>query len=48
MAQKEEGQLNPYAPTSSVSEPDGLESDVEAFRNKYLAHEASIKSVGLL
>ena len=40
--------VNPYAPTSFVSETDGLELDVEAFRNRYLSHEASIKSVGIL
>lgn len=39
---------NPYAPTSFVSETDGLESDVDAFRNRYLSHEASIKSIGIL
>ena len=40
--------INPYAPTAYVSESDGLEYDVEAFRNRYLSHEASVKSVGLL
>ncbi|QDV43379.1 hypothetical protein Enr13x_32350 [Stieleria neptunia] len=41
--------LNPYAPTSHVSETEGLGgSEVEAFRRKYLSHEASIKSIGLL
>ncbi|QDV82751.1 hypothetical protein [Planctomycetes bacterium TBK1r] len=40
--------LNPYAPTSHVSETEGLESDVESYRRRYLNHEASIKSVGIL
>lgn len=40
--------LNPYAPTAFVSETEGFESDVEGYRRKYLAHEASIKSVGIL
>lgn len=40
--------INPYAPTSHVSDTEGLESDVEAFRNHYLSHEASIKSIGIL
>ncbi|MCS7470692.1 hypothetical protein NZK35_28910 [Stieleria sp. ICT_E10.1] len=40
--------LNPYAPTSHVSETEGFESDVESFRRRYLSHEASIKSIGFL
>ncbi|WP_372896582.1 hypothetical protein [Stieleria sp.] len=40
--------LNPYAPTSHVSETEGFESDVESYRRRYLSHEASIKSVGIL
>ncbi|MDV6033499.1 MAG: hypothetical protein F9B45_26100 [Phycisphaera sp. RhM] len=40
--------LNPYAPTSHVSETEGFESDVESFRRRYLSHEASIKSIGVL
>ncbi|PAY20383.1 hypothetical protein CKO51_05960 [Rhodopirellula sp. SM50] len=41
--------LNPYAPTSNVSEIEGLgESDVESYRRRYLSHEASIKSIGFL
>lgn len=40
--------LNPYAPTSHVSDTEGIESDVETFRRQYLAHEASIKSIGFL
>ncbi len=39
--------LNPYAPTVDVGAAVD-ESDVEVFRNHYLKHEASIKSLGLL
>lgn len=40
---------NPYAvnPTS-FPQPAGASSDVEAIRKKYLSHEASVKSIGLL
>ena len=40
--------INPYAPTSHVSEMEGHELDVESFRRSYLSHEASIKSIGIL
>ena len=40
--------INPYAPTSHVSETEGFESDVESYRRRYLSHEASIKSIGFL
>jgi hypothetical protein len=39
---------NPYAPTSHVSEADAAASEVEAYRKKYLNHEASVKSIGAL
>ncbi len=40
--------LNPYAPTSHVSDTEGLESDIESFRRRYLSHEASVQSIGTL
>ncbi|KAA5540639.1 hypothetical protein FYK55_19790 [Roseiconus nitratireducens] len=40
--------INPYAPTAEVSESEGFESDADAFRRRYLNHEASIQSVGSL
>jgi Trk-type K+ transport system membrane component len=40
---------NPYAPTSEVAVgPAPVASDVEAYRRRYLNHEASVKSIGTL
>jgi hypothetical protein len=39
---------NPYAPTVNVTKEAGYESDAEAFRKKYISHEASVKSIGTL
>ena len=40
--------INPYAPTAKVTAPEELESEVERQRRKFLSHEASIQSIGLL
>lgn len=40
--------VNPYAATVNTSQTEGFEEDVESFRRKYLKHEASIQSIGLL
>ncbi len=39
---------NPYAPTSNIADADVTPDDVEAYRRKYLSHEASVKSIGTL
>lgn len=38
--------INPYAPTVAVG--DGTATDVESYRQKYLSHEVSVRSIGLL
>ena len=39
---------NPYAPTTEVAAQPVPTDDVEAYRNFYLKHEASVKSIGTL
>ena len=40
---------NPYAPTSIEGQPLGsVTEDADAYRNQYLKHEASVKSIGTL
>jgi hypothetical protein len=39
---------NPYAPTSHIGTAAPMASDVEAYRRRYLNHEASVKSIGTL
>ncbi len=46
-AVEQDGEFNPYAPTSNVS-PVEAATDVEGYRKKYLSHEASVKSIGAL
>ena len=44
------GAFNPYAPTPTTNDAyvQAVPSDVEQFRKKYLTHEASVKSIGVL
>ena len=40
--------LNPYQPTSNVSESDAIAGSPEAIRRAHISHEASVKSIGTL
>ena len=40
--------VNPYAPTSNVSGAPVMTDEVEAYRRRFLNHEASVKSIGTL
>ena len=42
------GIKNPYSPTSHVSPAEPVHGDAESIRRRYIAHEASIKSIGIL
>ncbi|NNE00926.1 MAG: hypothetical protein HKN47_26725 [Pirellulaceae bacterium] len=44
----DKGAANPYAPTTNISAEPIATDDVEAYRRKYLNHEASVKSIGVL